>query len=244
MCRYRIAGLEIALADIEHARSELASVFAEFAIRADAYAASGDNPHLCEARCSHCCRSGAFFAVTLAEAVGLTDAVHRLDTTMRSTVVRRAERLLAVQRERFREVTGETDAPGRRDETLFTSRVAYVNRTDHPTCPLLEADLCTVYSDRPFLCRAYGYPVDAFAVRTADATVFRSLCHLYEGLSLTDYVRAGDLHARLAEISHQLSGGRNVGRFTSAEAILAKLETHHASDPVASVHDLPPTKRP
>lgn len=244
MSRYQIAGLEIELAGLEHARSELESVFAEFANRADAYAASGDNPHLCRAGCSHCCRSGAFFAVTLAEAIGLTDAVHQLDATMRSTVVTRAERLLAVQRERFSEVTGDADAPGRRDETLFTSRVAHVNRTDHPTCPLLEADLCTVYSDRPFLCRAYGYPVDAFAVRTDDATVFRSLCHLYEGLSLTDYVRAGDLHARLAEISNRLSGDRNVGRFTSAEAILATLETRHASEPAASAHARPSTKRP
>ena len=224
MCRYQIAGLEIELTDFEPARSELESVFAEFADRADAYAASGDNPHLCRAGCSHCCRSGAFFAVTLAEAVGLTDAVHQLDATMRSTVLSRAEGLLAAQRERFSEVTGDADAPGRRDETLFTARVAHVNRNDHPTCPLLDADLCTVYSDRPFLCRAYGYPVDTFAVRTADATVFRSLCHLYEGLSLTDYVRAGDLRARLARISNQLARGRNVGRFTSAEAILAKVE--------------------
>ncbi len=123
MYRYRIAGLEIELTDLALARSELESVFAEFADRADAYAASGDNPHLCQAQCSHCCRNGAFFAVTLAEAVGLTDAVHQLDATMRSTVVSRAGRLLAVQRERFSEVTGDADAPGRRDETLFTISV-------------------------------------------------------------------------------------------------------------------------
>jgi len=54
--------------------------------------------------------------------------------------------------------------------------------------------------------------------------MFRSLCVLYEGMQLADYVRAKDLRERLAELSRCLGGGRDWGRFTSPEAILAHVE--------------------
>ena len=73
------------------------------------------------------------------------------------------------------------------------------------------------------LCRAYGFPVDAYAVKSDAAIVFRSLCQLYDGLSLSDYVRAEDLKDRLRQISRRLGGNRDWGRFTSAEAIMATL---------------------
>jgi hypothetical protein len=74
------------------------------------------------------------------------------------------------------------------------------------------------------LCRAYGFPVDTYAVQGGGAMVFRSLCHLYEGMSLADYLRAGDLREKLADLSRRLGGGRNWGRFTSVEAILSRVE--------------------
>ena len=73
------------------------------------------------------------------------------------------------------------------------------------------------------LCRAYGFPVDAYSVQGGNTIVFRSLCVLYEDMQLTDYIRAKDLKDRLAELSHRL-GGRDWGRFTSPEAILSHVE--------------------
>jgi hypothetical protein len=55
--------------------------------------------------------------------------------------------------------------------------------------------------------------------------VFRSLCVLYEGVQLRDYIRAKELRAQLADLSRELAGGRDVGRFTLPEAILAHEET-------------------
>ena len=75
------------------------------------------------------------------------------------------------------------------------------------------------------LCRAYGLPVDAYAVHSPDAIVFRSLCVLYEGMQLSNYVRAQELKVRLTDLSIRLGGGRDWGRFTSPEAILAKLDS-------------------
>jgi Fe-S-cluster containining protein len=92
-----------------------------------------------------------------------------------------------------------------------------------PACPLLVDDLCSVYHDRPLLCRAYGFPVDAYAVQSDSTIVFRSLCVLYEGMQLFDYIRAKDLKGRLIELSRRLGGGRDWGRFTSPEAILSRV---------------------
>jgi hypothetical protein len=74
------------------------------------------------------------------------------------------------------------------------------------------------------LCRAYGFPVNAYAVHADDAIVFRSLCVLYEGRQLADYVRAQELKTRLTDLSARLTAGQPIGRFTSPEAILLRVE--------------------
>ena len=66
--------------------------------------------------------------------------------------------------------------------------------------------------------------MDAYSVQASGTIVFRSLCVLYEGMQLADYVRAEDLKGRLAELSCRLAGGRDWGRFTSPEAILSRVE--------------------
>ena len=107
------------------------------------------------------------------------------------------------------------DVPGHRDEPLFSSRITKFNAVG-PACPLLFDDRCSVYLDRPMLCRAYGFPVDAYAVQSNDSIVFRSLCVLYEGHQLTDYVRAKQLKTGLTD----LSGNFDVSLFASASDIL------------------------
>ena len=64
---------------------------------------------------------------------------------------------------------------------------------------------------------------DAYAVESATAITFRSLCRLYKAVELQDYVAARDLRQRLDDLSVRLAGGANLGRFTSAEAILAEV---------------------
>ena len=220
---FHIAGLSILLRDSDARLADLEGVCAEFSRRGDEYRSNGANPHLCHAGCSHCCRRGAFFAVTLAEAVRLARAVDAMSDDSMNESRRAAESLLSRQCEEFGCVDGPPDQPGTRDKAQFSARVSRVSRTG-PACPLLEGDLCGVYADRPLLCRAYGFPVDAYAVQSDTTIVFRSLCHLYEGMETADYVRAEDLKRRVREISRRLGGGRDWGRFTSAEAILARIE--------------------
>jgi len=220
---FHIAGLSILLRDSDACLAELDDVFAEFGRRCDEYRSDVANPHLCHAGCSHCCRRGAFFAVTLVEAVRLSRAVGAMPHDSLDVSRRAAESLLSRQREEFPRVEGLPDKPGTRDDAQFSARVTRVSRTG-PACPLLEGDLCGVYADRPLLCRAYGFPVDAYAVRSDVAIVFRSLCQLYEGMETGDYVRAEDLKRRVREVSRRLGGGRDWGLFTSAEAILARVE--------------------
>ena len=224
MWTLHIAGLCIGLEAPESALTELDEVYREFTVRGREYAADDRNPHLCFAGCSACCRRGAFFAVTLVEALRWAQAVADLREPLRSAARRDGERLLTAQDSLFQGSGEAPDVPGRRDERLFSARVSRVASTG-PACPLLDGDLCGVYEGRPFLCRAYGFPVDAYSVEGDGAIVFRSLCHLYAGKELREYVQARDLKQRLGELSRRLAGGRELGRFTSAEAILARLET-------------------
>ncbi|HEY3246518.1 MAG TPA: YkgJ family cysteine cluster protein, partial [Phycisphaerae bacterium] len=219
--RFHIAGLTLALRGPDEALEALDEVYREFGRRSDAFVADRRNPHLCCAGCSHCCKRGAFFALTLVEAVRLSTAVQALPDQFRARVTVDAEHLIQLQQRIFAEVAGPPDLPGDRDEEHFSARVSKVAASG-PACPLLDGDLCGVYSDRPLLCRAYGLPVDAYAVQDDSAIVFRSLCHLYAGMQLQDYVRAQDLRGRVLEISNRLADCR--GRFTSAEAILARAE--------------------
>ncbi len=216
----RIAGVNIALRGVESVLAELEAVYAEFGARSAAYAADSSNVHLCFRGCSHCCKRGAFFAVTLVEAVRLAHAIESMPELQRAAAREGAHALLTAQQ---REFAGDPlDIPGEREAATFDTRVARVACTG-VACPLLENDLCTVYDGRPFLCRAYGFPTDAYAVEDAATMTFRSLCHLYAGHDVHDWVRARDLRAALAELSVRLAG-TDTGRFTSAEAILARLE--------------------
>jgi len=216
-----IAGISVALHDVDPVLAELDRAYVAFSERQALYTRNPENPHLCFEGCSSCCRSGAFFAVSLAEALRWQLAIRELPALQRERVRTSAHRLLEIQRAEFARALASPDVPGRRDEAAFTARVARVAAAG-AACPLLEADRCSVYAHRPFLCRAYGFPVDAYAVEADEAIVFRSLCSLYEGRSLHDYIRARELHMQLGALSHRLAGGRDLGRFTSAEAILAE----------------------
>ena len=106
---------------------ELQTVYAEFGTRAAAYAADYSNVHLCFAGCSHCCKRGAFFAVTLVEAVRLVRAIETMPPAQRAAAREGAQALLATQQ---REFAGDPlDIPGAREPATFDARVARVART-------------------------------------------------------------------------------------------------------------------
>ena len=211
---------------------ELRQVFDAFQRRVDAYRQDPRNPHLCRAGCSHCCERGAFFAVTLAEALLLALGMEALPEDRQQQSLAASRTLLRLQQEIFVDVDGPPDRPGCRDEELFSRRVSQVSRTG-TGCPLLHQQLCSIYDNRPFLCRAYGVPTDAYAVETDEVIVVRSLCHLYDGLDLQAIVSGNDLKSRLAALSRRLAGGRQWGRFTSIEAMLATIQRASSPPPVS-----------
>jgi Fe-S-cluster containining protein len=217
-----IAGCCCPLTDPEGILSELGGVYEAFQRRAEAYRADPRNPHLCRAGCSHCCERGAFFAVTLAEALMLALAVEALSRGHRRQVLGSAQSLLRLQHEVFAQVHGPPDVPGWRDEECFSKRIGRVSRTG-ASCPLLHQQLCSIYDSRPFLCRAYGFPTDAYAIETDRVIVVRSLCHLYDGLDLQEVIPGQELKQQLADLSTRLGGGRHWSRFTSIEAVLARV---------------------
>jgi len=231
-----IAGYACPLTDPETILSELACLYQAFRHRAEAYRADARNPHLCRAGCSHCCERGAFFAVTLAEALMLALAVEALAIDQRQQVLQAAQSLLHVQHEVFAQVHGSLDEPGCRDEEVLSKRIGRVSHTG-AGCPLLHEHLCSIYESRPFLCRAYGFPTDAYAVETDAVIVVRSVCRLYDGLDLQEMIPGKDLKQRLTDLSTHLGGGRHWGRFTSIEAILARVRRPAVGDTSAVILD-------
>jgi Fe-S-cluster containining protein len=97
--------------------------------------------------------------------------------------------------------------------------------------------LCSIYDSRPFLCRAYGFPTDAYAIETDEVIVVRSLCHLYDGLDLQEVIPGQELKQQLADLSTRLGGGRHWSRFTSIEAILARVRRPATGDTSAAILD-------
>jgi Fe-S-cluster containining protein len=231
-----IAGCCCPLTDPEGILSDLGCVYEAFQRRAEAYRADPRNPHLCRAGCSHCCERGAFFAVTLAEALMLALAVEALSRGHRQQVLGSAQALLRLQHEVFAQVHGPPDVPGCRDEEFFSKRISRVSRTG-ASCPLLHQQLCSIYDSRPFLCRAYGFPTDAYAIETDEVIVVRSLCHLYDGLDLQEVIPGQELKQQLADLSTRLGGGRHWSRFTSIEAILARVRRPATGDTSAAILD-------
>jgi Fe-S-cluster containining protein len=231
-----IAGCSCPLADAETIIGEVACVYEAFQHRAKAYQADARNPHLCRAGCSYCCERGAFFAVTLAEALMLALAVEALAIDHRQHVLQAAQSLLCLQHEVFAQVHGPLDVPGCRDEEFFSKRISQVSRMG-AGCPLLYEHLCSIYESRPFLCRAYGFPTDAYAVETDAVIVVRSLCHLYDGLDLQEVIPGKDLKQQLTDLSTRLGGGRQWGRFTSIEAILAMVRRPTSGNTAAAILD-------
>jgi Fe-S-cluster containining protein len=217
-----IAGCSCALIEPETILCELRQVFAAFQRRTDAYRHKPRNAHLCRAGCSHCCETGAFFAVSLAEALLVALAVEALPTAYQEQVRQAARTLLRRQQAVFEQVNGPTDRPGQRDEAWFSKRISQVSRTG-AGCALLALQLCSIYDHRPLLCRAYGFPTDAYAVETDEVIVVRSLCHLYDGLDLQEVIPGQDLKQAVFDLSYRLGGSTHWGRFTSIEAILARV---------------------
>jgi Fe-S-cluster containining protein len=215
-----IAGCSCPLTEPETILHELQEVFAAFQQRTDAYRHNPRNPHLCRAGCSHCCETGAFFAVSLAEALLMALAIEALPRDDQDHVRQAARALLRRQQAVFAEVDGPADRPGQRDEAYFSKRISQVTRTG-AGCPLLARQLCSIYDHRPLLCRAYGFPTDAYAVETDAVIVVRSLCHLYDGLDLQEVVHGKDLKQAVFDLSYRLGSSTHWGRFTSIEAMLA-----------------------
>src|SRR5262245_20331345 len=97
--RFNIAGLDIPLCNPEQSLARLERLYAELGARLDNYRADGRNTVLCRAGCSHCCRSGGFFAMTLVEALRLNRAVSAVPESLASEMRSAAAKLHAKQRE-------------------------------------------------------------------------------------------------------------------------------------------------
>ena len=151
--RLQIAGSSIALQDPQSRLVELDRLYTTFSKRANAFCAEPANPHLCTTGCSHCCKKGAFFAVTLVEVLRWALAIESTDTSLLHQARTHATKLLARQQQVFADGIDPADVPGSRDEESFSRRVARMAASE-ASCPLLKDDLCSTYDGRPFLCRA------------------------------------------------------------------------------------------
>lgn len=120
--------------------------------------AEGGKSISCKAACGACCRQPLL--ISEAEAFNLADLVDSMPAERRSTIKQR----FRAGREHFERMNwfdrfddlrarlsqGETDETAREFVALLTE---YIDQ--RVACPFLEAESCSIYEDRPLICREY-----------------------------------------------------------------------------------------
>lgn len=106
----------------------------------------------CPVNCHDCCHSGSVLPVGLVEGEHLLDAFERLPEDVQVFVLgkaRRAVKLLVAH--------GLDAATVVRDPVGIASSV--LEGRPEASCPLLVGGVCSVYPNRPLICRAWGIPL-------------------------------------------------------------------------------------
>ena len=104
--------------------------------------------HPCRQGCSECCHNQVF-RVTEAEWRVAREGLLQLDPTQREGILARAETVYGPFREAMEALAAAWTAGERPDPAL--------HRDSPKTCPALEDGRCSIYAERPAICRAYGY---------------------------------------------------------------------------------------
>jgi Fe-S-cluster containining protein len=120
--------------------------------RAVARSGAAGRPVSCRKGCAACCRAQPV-PVTPPEAYALLRLVERLPGPRREAIrARFADRVERLRAAGLRDVLFRRDAPADREAArdLATRYLAL-----GLSCPFLEDDACSIYEERPFVCRQY-----------------------------------------------------------------------------------------
>lgn len=116
-------------------------------------AAKKDPAYLgCPADCHDCCHAGSILSVGVVEVEHLLDELERLPTDVQAYVMGKARRIVDILASRGLDAaTVVTDPMGVAANALTGRPEAH--------CPLLVGGVCSVYPNRPLICRAWGVPL-------------------------------------------------------------------------------------
>jgi uncharacterized protein len=96
-----------------------------------------------------------------------------------------------------------------RSRVLAQAQAAQAAPEQQSHCPLLVDDLCSIYNQRPVICRSHGYPIHFQDPEAEEGEVFLDVCPLnftaegaLENLDLPDTLPIDRLNLRLAAINH------------------------------------------
>lgn len=127
----------------------------------------------CRAGCDACCRH--LVPVSVVEAKALAAAVERMPVAKkRSTLQRFASAIERLEEERMIGPKGEeprTALLAEDDEGASYAAISSRYFEAHIDCPFLESSRCTIYEERPFVCREYQVTSEPKLCSTLDDRV-------------------------------------------------------------------------
>lgn len=98
--------------------------------------------------------------------------------------------------------------PAQQQHVLAQAQAAHAHPENHPGCPLLQADQCTIYDARPVICRTHGYPIVFQEEDAPEGELSLDVCPLnfqtpgaLEALAIEDTLDIDRLNLRLAAIN-------------------------------------------
>lgn len=107
----------------------------------------------CPSDCFQCCLNTSTIPISEVEARDLKIGLERLPQELQEHILQKAKRTI-------KELEAEGYNPENMVKDTGLKAIDVVKGTSFGECPMLIGGVCSVYENRPVICRVWGYPID------------------------------------------------------------------------------------
>lgn len=136
----------------------------------------------CPSDCFQCCLNTSTIPISEVEARDLKVGLNALPETIRSHILEKAKQTIRVL-----ERNGFTREKMSKDSGLEAIEV--IKGKTYGECPMLIGGVCSVYENRPVICRVWGYPIDNGRELACCKKTFIGVRRNYKPIKYAEYWR-------------------------------------------------------